>query len=234
MSEENKKEPSVTLEIALQSGYCDDYGENDIRNLFNGKDSLTVSQIATLPIPDKDKVWALTRFHFLNKKEKSVRFAIFCADQCLSNFEKVYSDDERPREAVIAAKAWLLNPSDDVAESAAESAAWSARSAAESAAWSAAESAAESARSAAWSARSAAESAAWSAAWSARSAAESAAWRARSAAWSAARSAAWSAARSATWSAAWSAANKQLEHMLSKAAKADGAIAEGRAARRSA
>jgi hypothetical protein len=112
------------------------------------------------------------------------RLAIFCAKQCLSNYEKEYPNDKRPFEAIKAAEDYYdgkisLNKLNEKisaawsAKSAAESAAWSAESAAESAAWSAksaAESAAKSAESAAKSAESAAESAK-----SAESAAESAA-----------------------------------------------------------
>ncbi len=118
-------------------------------------------------------------------KKDSVALSIFAAELSLANFEKVFPDDNRPRQAIEAARRWLKNPT-KANESAARSAARSAESAAKSAA-----------RSAAWPA---ARSAAWSAAWSAaRSAAWSAAWSAESAAWSAesaARSAAWSAARS--------------------------------------
>jgi len=114
-------------------------------------------------------------------RKDSVALAIYAAELCIDNFEKVFPDDKRPREAIEAAKKFLKNPTRINKESA-ESAAWSAESA-KSAAWSA-----ESAKSAAWSAGSA-KSAAWSA--------KSAAW---SAAWSAAKSAAWS-AKSAAWSA---------------------------------
>jgi hypothetical protein len=125
-------------------------------------------------------------------KKDSVLFSIYSAYLCLDNFEKVYPNDKRAREAIEAAERYIENPTEKnqeaaesagsagsaawsawSARSAAESAAWSARSAAESAAWPAAESAAESA---AWSARSAG-SAAESAAWSARSAAESAVYK---------------------------------------------------------
>ena len=86
------------------------------------------------------------------KKEDSVALSIFAAELCIRNFERVYPDDKRPREAIEAAKEWLRNPT-SVSESAAESArsaasaAWSAASAARSAA-SAARSAAAAARSA--------------------------------------------------------------------------------------
>ena len=106
-------------------------------------------------------------------KKDSVGLAIYSAELCLPNYEKLYKN-KAPRLAIEAAKKWLRTGSEKGLL-----AAESAGSAAGSAAWLAAESAAWSARSAAWSA---AESAA-------RSAAESAAWSA----WSAARSA-WSAA----------------------------------------
>ena len=105
-------------------------------------------------------------------QKDSVALSIFAAELVIENYEKIYPDDDRPRKAIEAAKAWLNDPSEknrsaarsarpaarSAAESAARSAAWSAAwSAAESAAWSAARSAARSAESAA---RSAAESAA--------------------------------------------------------------------------
>ena len=110
-------------------------------------------------------------------KQDSVKLSIFAAELSLKNFEKVFPDDKRPREAIEAAKKWLEKPT-KANESAARSAAWSAWSAAWSAwsAWSA---------ESAWSAWSAAWSA-WSAAWSAESA-ESAARSAESAARSAAK-----------------------------------------------
>jgi hypothetical protein len=127
-------------------------------------------------------------------KKDSVALSIYAAELCLKNFEKVYPDDKRPREAIEAAKKFLKYPT----------------KANKKAAWSAAESAAESAaRSAAWSAESAAESAARSARSAARSA-RSAAWSAWSAAWSAVRS-----AESAAWSA-WSAARSAVINKISK------------------
>ncbi len=117
------------------------------------------------------------------QKKDSVALSIFSAELCLEEFEKVFPDDKRPREAIEAAKEWLLEPT-KANESAAESASESAWSAARSAAESAAESASESAWSAA---RSAAESA-WSA-WSAAESAAESAWSAAESAWSAAESA---------------------------------------------
>jgi hypothetical protein len=103
------------------------------------------------------------------KYKQYVRYAIYAAEQVIDIYEKEYPKDNRPREAIKAAKKCLINPNKKnklAAELAAESAWSAARSA-----WSAAELAAGSAWSAAWSAWLAAESAAWlaagSAAWSA-------------------------------------------------------------------
>jgi hypothetical protein len=145
--------------------------------------------------------WIITK---LMTKTQNVQYACYSAKQSLHLFEKLYPNDKRPRQAIVAVYKWAKNPTEEnrsaamSAEAAARSAAWSAAMSAESAAWSAAMSAEAAARSAAESA----EAAARSAAWSAESAAWSAARSAESAAWSAARSAAWSAARSAE-SAAW-------------------------------
>jgi hypothetical protein len=129
-------------------------------------------------------------------------FAIWCAKQCLSNYEKEYPNDKRVSDCIQGAEDYLdgkisldkLNELISAARSVAGSAVWSAWSAAESA-WSAA----ESARSAV---ESAARSAVGSAVWSAWSAVESA------------RSAARSAVRSAVESAARSAQNEKLEELI--------------------
>ena len=65
-------------------------------------------------------------------KRMGVEFSIYCAKQCLKNFEKYNSDDKRPRNAIKAAKKWLTYPTTKnkdaarLAYSAAKSAAYSA------------------------------------------------------------------------------------------------------------
>ena len=108
--------------------------------------------------------WVITKKF---TKKQSIKYACYAAKKVLKNFEKKYSDDKRPTEAISAALKCIEH--NTIAN---RSAAWSAARAAWRAAvsaWSAAESAAESA------AVSAAESAAWSAAWSAAVSAERAA-----------------------------------------------------------
>jgi len=103
---------------------------------------------------DEKLQWANWFIVRLMNKKQNVQYAIFAAELALCVFEKAYPNDDRPRKAIEAAKAYLKNPCEKTksaarsAASAAEFAAWSAESAAESAAWSAA--------SAAWSAASAA------------------------------------------------------------------------------
>jgi hypothetical protein len=65
-------------------------------------------------------------------KINCVRYAVFAAEQVLPIFEEEYPDDNRPRKAIEAAKAYIENPCEAtskavvVAENAAN-AAWSAR-----------------------------------------------------------------------------------------------------------
>ena len=144
-------------------------------------------------IKEKNKeVWSEMRLVKLWKwqKKDSVALSIFSAELCLNNFEKVYPDDKRPREAIEAAKRWLKEPIE-----ANKLAAWSAAESVESVAT---ESVAESAKSAwlaAWSA--------WSAAWSAAESVESA-------------ESAWSAAWSAMESTVKSATIKKIQNWINK------------------
>ena len=114
-------------------------------------------------------IWAM-QATTVNSKQEIAQLAIKFASESLSNFEKQFPKDERPRQAIEAASLFMQGKITVEELSAARSAAWSAAWSAESAAWSAESAARSAARSAAWSARSAArsaESAAWSAAESA-------------------------------------------------------------------
>jgi len=152
-------------------------------------------EVAGEHIDDDDKqCWERMRVveSWVWTKEMSVRLAIYSATLVLENFEDKYPDDDRPRKAIQAARAYLKGTISESAAHAAAGAAWdaarSAASAAESAAHAAA-SAAESAARAAWGAAHAAESAARCAARSAAESAGSAARAAESAAYAAARAA---------------------------------------------
>jgi hypothetical protein len=95
------------------------------------------------------------------QKKDSVQFSIFAAELVLENYQKLYPNDTRVKDAIEAAKAWVKEPTDANASAAAS--AYSAASAASAAS--------------AYSAYSAAASAAYSAASAARSAAASAVYK---------------------------------------------------------
>lgn len=113
-------------------------------------------------------------------KNDSVALAIFSAELCIENFEEQYPEDDRPRKAIEAAKAWLKNPMEEnemAARSAARSAAYSAAYSALSAAYSAHFAAYSAARSDAYSAASSAVDSAASSALSAARSASSASFK---------------------------------------------------------
>jgi hypothetical protein len=93
-----------------------------------------------------DALWAL-RATTEDSKMFSVKFAIACADRVLIIFESKYPGDKRPREAIEAAQAFLLNPSKKTADAAADAA-----HAAHAAAYATADAAADAAHAAAYAA----------------------------------------------------------------------------------
>ena len=133
-------------------------------------------------------------------------FAADCAEHVLHLYESKYSNDDRPRKAIEAARHGNAKQRD---------AAWAA-------AWDAAGAAARAARDAA---RDAARAAAWAAAWDA---ARAAAW----AAWDAAGDAAGAAARAAAWDAAGAAAGRRMGRRAGMAGGEAQVLSGGRQVRR--
>ena len=134
-------------------------------------------------------IWLLCR---ALPKLDLVRLAVFSAEQVIDIYEKQYPNDNRPRKAIEAAKAYIYSPTAAAAEAADEAAAEAEAAAAAAAA------AADAAE--AWRAAAAAEAAA-----AAADAAE--AWRAAAAAAAADAAEAWrAAAAAADADAAWRAA----------------------------
>jgi len=155
-----------------------------------------------------DKFAARSRKYLrcVNLRPVLVEFSCRQAEGVLHIYEEKYPDDNRPRKAIEAARAYqrgeIGKDQLDAALAAAGAAAWAAAGAA---AWAAAGAAA---RDAAWAA---AGGAAWAAA---RDAAWAAAWAAaRDAAWAAAGAAARDAARDAAGAAARDAAGKMFNEM---------------------
>ena len=56
-------------------------------------------------------------------KKIAVELAVYCAADVLPLFEKVYPNNEIPRKAISAARAWLDDPNDETAKAATEAAA---------------------------------------------------------------------------------------------------------------
>ena len=176
---------------------------------LKARKTTSLKKLAEAAIADGKFMWAIWLATRLMDKTQNVRFAIFCAEQCLKIYEDKYPEDKRPRLAIEAAENWANKQSDAAwaanaaARAAASDAAWTAndaandaaRAAARAAAWAANDAASDAARDAAWAAR----AAAWAAAWAAndaandaaRAAARAAAWAANDAASDAARDAAW-------------------------------------------
>ena len=77
-------------------------------------------------VQEDKECWSEMRIVKAHKwqKKDSVALSIYAAELCIENYEKVYPNDDRPRKAIEAAKAWLLSPTKKN-----ESAARSARSA---------------------------------------------------------------------------------------------------------
>ena len=111
--------------------------------------------------------WLTVRI--LNNIDK-VRYAVFAAEQVIDIFEKKYTEDDRPRKAILAAKNYIENPCDENKD-----AAYAAACAAAYAAAYAAGAAANAAGAAAYAAANAAGAAANAAAYAAANAADAAA-----------------------------------------------------------
>ena len=137
------------------------------------------------PAVDLDLLVSCYKDDPLMTHTKWVRWAADCAERVLPLFEVRYPDDMRPRQALVAVREWLLDPSEDNHEKAFRAAAYAAADAA-NAAWAAARAAA----------RAAAANAAWAAAYATRAAADTAA-NAANAAYAAADTAAYAAADAA-------------------------------------
>jgi hypothetical protein len=107
---------SITLEQVLLYNPCQPYNSVEkLSEYFGDNKSLTFAEIAKLNIPFEDKIWILTRDHFL-PLDKAVLFTIFCAEQCIGVFESLYPNDKRPRNAIELAKAFVTSHEADLSQ----------------------------------------------------------------------------------------------------------------------
>jgi hypothetical protein len=127
--------PRITLPAALAAGLC--YDAERIAKLYAGRESLTALDILTLDIPAEDRIWAVTQ-EGVCPDPILWTFACDCTERALPNYERVYPDDDRPRQAVNARRRWLIGKCSGEELRAAADAADAAYSAAADAAYSAA------------------------------------------------------------------------------------------------
>ena len=73
-------------------------------------------------LEDKNPNWANWLIVRLMNKSEKVAYAIFAAEQVIDIFEKKYPDDQRPRNAINAAKKYLEQPSEKNKKAAADAA----------------------------------------------------------------------------------------------------------------
>lgn len=126
------KQLRVTLYQVLSWGTC--YTKAQLVKLAGKRKSITALQILRLPIPDKDKLWAVLREELIPAKTLH-RFACDCAWSALMAERKAGREpDERSWNAVRAKRRWIAGKCGDNDLSAARSAA----AVAAAAAWSAA------------------------------------------------------------------------------------------------
>ena len=73
-------------------------------------------------------LWAVQKIKGFAKaigwtKRENAKLSVFCAELVLSNWEKEYPDDDRPRQAIESAKRWLNEPTEENKRKAASAAA---------------------------------------------------------------------------------------------------------------
>jgi hypothetical protein len=99
---------TLTVEKDLSWFPCREYSKDNgarIRELWDGKKSLTALNISELDIPAKDRFWTLIRM--VDTHKGRVRVALKIAQKVLPTFEGKYPDDKRPRNCLDTVAKWL-------------------------------------------------------------------------------------------------------------------------------
>lgn len=117
---------TVTVNDVMSWNPCEEYTEDIITELFDGRETMTALDALDLKIPIKDILWVALMGELI-PAEILHEFGCRCADRALSLIE---NPDKRSLDAVIAKRKWLKGEITDeklsVARSAARVAAWSA------------------------------------------------------------------------------------------------------------
>lgn len=108
----NQKTVTIDQVMAWEPCGCDDehdgtnYTRQRVTELFASREMLIPTDIATLAIPAEDKIWALLHTEFLSEQQMH-ELACQFAETALPLYEQEYPDDQRPRQAIEAKRAWL-------------------------------------------------------------------------------------------------------------------------------
>ena len=133
---------SLTVDQVMALEPCDDYPRERVVELWAGRESLTIAEIAALDISLSDRLWCVLAPGVL---PDAVLGELHCriVDEAVAIYETHYPDDPRPRHANDVHRAMLRGEATAEDWAAARDAAWdAARAAARDAAWDAARAAA--------------------------------------------------------------------------------------------
>ena len=78
---------------------------------FLAQDEMDAGRLMTKLVAEgrgDDAFWLLENLK--QSKKQSVQIAIFSAELVVENYENLYPDDDRPRKAIEAARAYLIRP----------------------------------------------------------------------------------------------------------------------------
>jgi len=124
----SKMKKHLNISILRDGGFDENQYEILVDNLgtdYSDETPLTLSKILELT-SISPCLWAFQYFdecHHEVLKKIAVELAIYCAADVLPIFEKEYPNNEIPRKAIAAARAWLDDPNDETAKAAAHAAA---------------------------------------------------------------------------------------------------------------
>jgi len=95
----------LTLEKLNELKAC----EEGVKWFSNQKETF-LDKVCYALIEDNRFSWANWLIVRCMTKKQRVQYKVFAAEQVIHIFEKKYPEDKRPREAIEATKAWVLNP----------------------------------------------------------------------------------------------------------------------------
>jgi hypothetical protein len=96
----------ITKAKLVELGACD----NAIVKYFADKKSWEAKDLLSAAIKNEDysmAQWGIS--HLMNHKQQ-IKWSIYCAEQVIKIYEDKYPNDDRPRKAIAAAKAYLKSP----------------------------------------------------------------------------------------------------------------------------